>query len=212
MLENYVDVAARLAMAHQKYDDLRIVEEGYKVVEIAGETFLECVVWVYRDVNDTMPTRGSVTEPFPGKTPFTRNSELMVGLTSALGRALGYMGFGSNRHIASADEVLARTEPDVEITRTNHKTGRTTTVGSRARRPEPAATDNREPEPPPPPADTEPATGRRKEPTEKMMAFLRSLNNERGNPLNGPELGRCAGDFDYCREKIDELQAMPKMS
>ena len=212
MLENYVDVAARLAMAHQRYDDLRIVEEGYKVVEIAGETFLECVVWVYRDASDPMPTRGSVTEPFPGKTPFTRNSELMVGLTSALGRALGYMGFGSQRHIASADEVLARTEPDIEITRTNHKTGKTTTVDTRGGRREQKQTENREPEPPPLPNDTQPATGRRKEPTDKMMNFLRSLNDERGKPLNGPELGRCAADFDYCRQKIDELQAVPKLT
>lgn len=212
MLENYVDVAARLAMAHQKYDDLRICEEGYKVVEIAGETFLECVVWVYRDANDPMPTRGSVTEPFPGKTPFTQNSELMVGLTSALGRALGYMGFGSQRHIASADEVLARTEPDVEITRTNHKTGKTTTVGSRAKGRQQTQTENREPEPPPPPQDTPASTGRRQEPTEKMINFLRLLNSERGNPLDGPELGRCAADFDYCRQKIDELQAIQKLT
>ena len=32
----------------------------------------------------------------------------MVGMTSALGRALGYMGFGISASIASANEVAAR--------------------------------------------------------------------------------------------------------
>jgi hypothetical protein len=40
----------------------------------------------------------------------------MVGFTSALGRALGYMGIGINKAIASRNEVEARQNmPDAEI-------------------------------------------------------------------------------------------------
>jgi hypothetical protein len=42
----------------------------------------------------------------------------MVGMTSALGRALGYMGFGINKSIASKNEIQARqnpAKPDAQI-------------------------------------------------------------------------------------------------
>jgi hypothetical protein len=35
----------------------------------------------------------------------------MVGMTSALGRALGYMGFGISKSIASRNEIEARQDP-----------------------------------------------------------------------------------------------------
>jgi hypothetical protein len=44
-------------------------------------------------------------EVFPGRTPYTKDSEQMNGATSALGRALGYMGFGIKAGLASANEV-----------------------------------------------------------------------------------------------------------
>lgn len=204
-LDGYVPVDARLRMALQKYPELKVQEEGWKHVQIAGQDFLECVVWVFTTPDDPRPTRGSVLEPFPGKTGFTRDSELMVGMTSALGRALGYLGLGIERGIASVDEIMARTtDPDLEVVRTDHR--KRQQVGSRAK---PAAErdqaiDRLVEEPIQP-------GGRRQTPTEKMMAFLERLNIERGNPLDGPEIARCAGDFDRCREKIDELQLLPKM-
>ena len=39
----------------------------------------------------------------------------MVGMTSALGRALGYLGFGIDKGIASNDEVAARIGTDREL-------------------------------------------------------------------------------------------------
>ena len=63
-----------------------------------------------------MPSMGTAWEPFPGKTPFTRDSEMMNAATSALGRALGYMGLGLARSIASRDEVetAQRRQPEEE--------------------------------------------------------------------------------------------------
>lgn len=204
-LDGYVPVDARLRMALQKYPNLRVVEEGYKVVGLGDRTFLECVVWVYPTPDDERPVRGCVLEPWPGKTSFTRDSEAAVGFTSALGRALGYLGFGIERGIASVDEIRARTEdPDLEITVT-----KASRVGSMAKKASQMAAQAPQ-EAPPVPEDPESTPVRRKHPTEKMLGFLQKLNRERGNPLTDQDVARCAADFDECRRRIDELQEMPR--
>jgi hypothetical protein len=108
--DGYVDVPTRLRMALDRFPDLRVQETGHSIQPGPdGTQVLVCTVTVWRDPSDPLPSIASASEPYPGKTPFTRNSELMVGFTSALGRALGYMGFGIDRSIASANEVEART-------------------------------------------------------------------------------------------------------
>lgn len=108
--DGYVDVPTRLRMALGKYPDLRIQETARSIEPGPdGSQVLVCTVTVWRSPDDPLPSIASASEPYPGKTPFTRNSELMVGMTSALGRALGYMGFGIDRSIASSNEVDART-------------------------------------------------------------------------------------------------------
>jgi len=108
--DGYVDVPTRLRMALDRFPDLRVQETGHSIQPGPdGTEVLVCTVTVWRDPSDPLPSIASASEPYPGKTPFTRNSELMVGFTSALGRALGYMGFGIDRSIASANEVEART-------------------------------------------------------------------------------------------------------
>jgi hypothetical protein len=117
-IDNYVDVPTRLTEALKKYPNLRIQETDAQVVTMPdGSCFYRCTVTVYRDVDDALPAIATAAEPYPGKTPYTKNSEFMVGMTSALGRALGYMGFGVNKSIASKNEVLARQEDDGDIVR-----------------------------------------------------------------------------------------------
>jgi hypothetical protein len=112
-IDNYVDVPTRLVEALNKYPNLRIQETAAEVVTMPdGSTFYRCTVTVWRDETDPIPAIATAAEPYPGKTPYTKNSEFMVGMTSALGRALGYMGFGVNKSIASKNEVLARQTPD----------------------------------------------------------------------------------------------------
>lgn len=111
-LDGYVDVPTRLRLALAKYPDLRVVEGPHEFIELGDRTFLVCTVAVYLTPDDTRPVTGSAWEPFPGKTQFSRDSEWMVGHTSALGRALGYLGFGIDRSIASANEVEARMSDD----------------------------------------------------------------------------------------------------
>jgi hypothetical protein len=69
--------------------------------------FIRCTVTVWRDANDPIPAIATAAELYPGRTPYTKNSENEVGFTSALGRALGYMGFAISNAIASRDEVEA---------------------------------------------------------------------------------------------------------
>jgi hypothetical protein len=110
-LDNYVDVPTRLAEALKRWPDLRIQETDNQVITMPdGSTFIRCTVTVWRDVADPIPVVASAAEPFPGNTPYTKRSEYMVGMTSALGRALGYMGCGVAKSIASRNEVEARLE------------------------------------------------------------------------------------------------------
>jgi hypothetical protein len=63
----------------------------------------------YRSQYDTRPGVGTASEPVPGHTPYTQNSELMNAETSAWGRALAAIGIKVREGIASANEVRART-------------------------------------------------------------------------------------------------------
>ena len=107
-LDNYVDVPTRLGMALQKYPDLRIQETQREIIEMPDKScFIRCTVTVWRDQADPIPAVASACEIYPGRTPYTKMSENEVGFTSALGRALGYMGFGISKSIASRNEVEA---------------------------------------------------------------------------------------------------------
>jgi hypothetical protein len=107
-LDNYVDVATRLRLAFEKYPDLRVQETKREVIEMPDKScFIRCEVAVWRDATDLKPSVASACELYPGRTPYTKNSENEVGFTSALGRALGYMGFGITNALATRDEVQA---------------------------------------------------------------------------------------------------------
>lgn len=107
-LDGYVDVPTRHRQALERHPDLRVVESPPKVVTVDGQTFIEVTMTVHRDPDDPIPTSGTAWEPFPGRTPYTKGSEMMNASTSALGRALGLMGFGISSSMASAEEVRNR--------------------------------------------------------------------------------------------------------
>jgi hypothetical protein len=109
-LSDYVDVKTRLAQALDKYPQLRITEHRPAVVQVGDQLFIECAVTVARDPDDPVPVTAYMYEPFPGRTPYTKLSEQANSATSALGRALGYMGFGITASLASANEVRNRQE------------------------------------------------------------------------------------------------------
>jgi len=107
-LSEYVDVKTRLKQALKIFPQLRIVEHRPEITQVGDQLFIECSVTVSRDPDDPIPVTAYMFEPYPGRTTFTKLSEQANGATSALGRALGYMGFGIDKSIASSNEVLGR--------------------------------------------------------------------------------------------------------
>ena len=213
-LDGYVTVNERLKMALAKYPDLRVMELPFLVQEINGDTFLWCAVAVY-PTPEHQPTNGSVLEPMPGRTPYTRNSELMVGYTSALGRALGYLGFGIDKGIASNDEVAARIGTDREFNDAMPAVTRAK-VGSRAKTGAQKAAeaalergggaDTAEPLESVLEAFPGSSVKKRQEPTEKMIGFYKRLCRERSIEYDEQALV----DFDACKIAIDRLKEMPR--
>ena len=213
-LDGYVTVNERLKMALAKYPDLRVMELPFLVQEINGDTFLWCAVAVY-PTPEHQPTNGSVLEPMPGRTPYTRNSELMVGYTSALGRALGYLGFGIDKGIASNDEVAARIGTDREFDDAMPAVTRAK-VGSRAKTGAQKAAEAAlergagadSPEPLESVLEAFPGSSvkKRQEPTEKMIGFYKRLCRERSLEYDEQALV----DFDACKIAIDRLKEMPR--
>ncbi len=110
-LSDYVDVAERVQKFHEKYPEGTLQSE-WKPVVLGGQEVIVVKAFAYRTPDDQRPGIGHAMEPLPGLTKFTRNSELMVGETSAWGRALAALGFEVKRGIASREEVQNRTDVD----------------------------------------------------------------------------------------------------
>ena len=108
---DYVDVAERIQAFYAAYPDGRLsrADRPY-TVEVGDTTFIVYTALAYRFADDPVPGVGTAWERVPGKTSFTKDSELMNAETSAWGRAIIAVGFAAKGSpIASANEVLART-------------------------------------------------------------------------------------------------------
>jgi hypothetical protein len=109
-LDGYVEVNERIAAFAEKYPEGSL--QGSYTVETWGkQTFIVFVAKAFRKPTDNAPGIGHAAEPFPGKTSFTKDSELMNAETSAWGRALAALGFEVKRGVASKEEVEARQGP-----------------------------------------------------------------------------------------------------
>ena len=101
----YVEVSERIAEFREKYADGSLQAE---IVELRDDLVI-VKAYAYRTPDDERPGTGLASEPIPGKTNFTRDSELMNAETSAWGRALIAVGAAdAKRGIASANEVRNR--------------------------------------------------------------------------------------------------------
>lgn len=123
-LDNYVDVNTRIVEFREKYPEGSLqpmsLEEPYRILKLErpnekGEwvqcTFIVYVAAAYRTPDDPRPGIGVAYEPFPGTTPYTRNSELQNAETAAWGRAIVAALAGDTRKgVASREEVRNRRE------------------------------------------------------------------------------------------------------
>jgi hypothetical protein len=105
-LSDYVDVPTRFAALLAKWPELRIKEHRPEIVTIGDKTFISVTMQAWRTPDDPLPCQATCYEPFPGKTPFTRDSEQMNASTSCLGRLAGLMM--SFPKMASLEEVVNR--------------------------------------------------------------------------------------------------------
>lgn len=115
--DDYVEVSERIQEFRAKYPDgcLRPADPSvpYRIERIGegqnAQTFVVVVAAAYRTPDDPNPGIGMAWEPCPGRTNFTRFSELMNAETSAWGRALVAVGAAdAKRGVASADELRNR--------------------------------------------------------------------------------------------------------
>jgi hypothetical protein len=106
-----VDVAERLRLLFDKYPDASL-RGTYEIIKTGDQTFICYTAECFRSDADAAPGVGTAWEQVPGKTPFTRGSEMQNAETSAWGRAIVAVGAAPSKHVASADEVRNR-EPYV---------------------------------------------------------------------------------------------------
>lgn len=107
-MNDYVDVAERIAEFKKAYPEGTLQQVAVDFKEFAGQTWVIYVAAAYRTPDDQRPGIGTAWEPVPGKTPYTKDSELMNAETSAWGRAIVALGIPTKK-IASAEEVRNRT-------------------------------------------------------------------------------------------------------
>lgn len=107
-LDNYVDVPTRLKMLFERYPNASVVADPPCIREIGGRSFIEVTITITCNDEHNRMARASAWEPFPGTTPYTEDSEMMVCETSAAGRACGLLGLGLRSSVASLEEVQNR--------------------------------------------------------------------------------------------------------
>ncbi len=103
--EDYIEVSERIQKFYERYPDGSLqgswewLDDSHNVIVYRAEA--------YRTPDDVRPGVGYASEPYPGITNFTRNSEIMNAETSSWGRCLASLGIAVHRGIASAQEVRA---------------------------------------------------------------------------------------------------------
>jgi hypothetical protein len=111
-LGDYIDVAERIRLFRDKHPEGSLqpanLDKPFDMVTLGDKTFIVYIAAAYRTPDDIRPGIGAAWEPFPGRTPYTKDSELMVAETSAWGRAIMAVLAADSKRVASLDEVRAR--------------------------------------------------------------------------------------------------------
>lgn len=120
-MDDYVTVAERIEQFRAKYPDgslqcewqLVFIPTAVKQPDGSWGTMDRPIIvakaFAYRSPDDPRPGIGHAQESMPGKTPYTKDSELMNAETSAWGRAIvAVLAADTRKGVASQDEVRAR--------------------------------------------------------------------------------------------------------
>lgn len=107
-MDDYVDVAERLRDFKAAYPEGTLRQVSLEFVNLGGRDYVVYTAAAYRTPDDLAPGVGTAWEPIPGKTPYTKDSEVMVAETSAWGRAIVAVTGAGTKRIASKQEVQNR--------------------------------------------------------------------------------------------------------
>lgn len=110
-LDDYVQVPDRMRMVAERYPDVRFKEDEPRVITIDDKRYIQIRVTAWRNPDDQHPAVAYCWEPFPGTTPYTRDSEQMNAASSAYGRVCALLLPGAFAKIASAQELYNRAGP-----------------------------------------------------------------------------------------------------
>jgi hypothetical protein len=106
IMKDYVPVNERIGAFLAKHPDGSLQSE---LVELSDSRVV-MRAYAYRSPDDPRPGIGYSSLEIPGRTPYTRGSEVENAETSAWGRAIAALGFEVKRGIASAEEVRNKSE------------------------------------------------------------------------------------------------------
>ena len=112
-LNDYIDVRERMAEFFEAYPEGSFQSEC-QFLQTDGRDAVVVKAYAYRFPEDPRPGHGLAFEFIPGRTPYTKDSELQNAETAAWGRAVVAVGAGDTKRtpIASREEVRNRTAPE----------------------------------------------------------------------------------------------------
>ena len=111
---DYIDVATRIADFREKFPDGRLRQKDVQFLDFAGQFWVVFTAEALRSEDDQNPAQGTAWEPVPGKTNFTRDSELQNAETAAWGRAIvAALASDTKNGVASREEVRNRQEQEI---------------------------------------------------------------------------------------------------
>jgi len=109
---DYIDVATRIVEFRTQHPNGSLQQVSVDLRDFAGKSWVIYTAAAYRSPDDVRPGMGTAWEPVPGKTNFTRDSEMQNAETAAWGRAIvAALAADTKTGIASAEEVRNRAEP-----------------------------------------------------------------------------------------------------
>lgn len=108
-LDGYNTVPERIEEFRKKYPEGSLQQVDLRFEDFAGHSWVVYTAAAYRSPDDERPGHGTAWEPVPGKTSFTRDSELQNAETAAWGRAIvAALAADAQKPIASREEVRNR--------------------------------------------------------------------------------------------------------
>lgn len=115
-IDDYVDVAERIRIFREKHPDGSLQAEITLFHNPEGFlTGVLCKATAWRTPDDEHPGNGHSFLGVPGKTPYTKDSEVENAETSAWGRAIVAALAADTKKVASADEVRAKQEGSASV-------------------------------------------------------------------------------------------------